>query len=262
MLGASSTFFAKVVHQKFARKNALSRLRMYWIGQAEWWRSRSLEWWATHITGFYVAGALMIMGARFDELILLELNEIGDLSAGVFGPVAFLWLVLGYVQQGRELKLSSKALQLQAEELRESVLQQTELARATNQSLKNHELSLEPIFHFDFSNVEEEFIEGDHYINNNFMLHNSGTHCEHVYVCVMRDDGSEVIANRYPLAIKGGSYPLSIVDILNENESHEVRIAYVKASGLSGTQVFDFEKIRSYDENEWYVSISKRIMPV
>ena len=80
----------------------MSRLWSYWLGQADWWRSRSLEWWAAHITVFYVASAFMVMGAKFDELVLLKLNEIGDLSAGIFGPVAFLWLVLGYIQQGKE----------------------------------------------------------------------------------------------------------------------------------------------------------------
>lgn len=78
----------------------------------------------------------MIMGAKFDELILLKLNEIGDLSAGIFGPVAFLWLVLGYVQQGRELKLSSEALQLQAKELKHSVDQQKEMVGIAGRQLE------------------------------------------------------------------------------------------------------------------------------
>lgn len=40
------------------------------------------------------------------------------------GPLALLWLILGYFQQGEELKQSTRALQLQAEELRNSVAQQ------------------------------------------------------------------------------------------------------------------------------------------
>jgi hypothetical protein len=61
----------------------------------------------------------------------LELNAIGDFLAGVFGPIAFLWLVLGYIQQGRELKLSSEALHLQAQELKNSVEQQKEMVDIT-----------------------------------------------------------------------------------------------------------------------------------
>ncbi|MFM9487865.1 hypothetical protein [Pseudomonas monachiensis] len=108
----------------------MNRLRTYWVDQVKWWSNRSLEWWAAHLTALYIGGAITIMGARFDDLITLKLNEIGDLAAGVFGPVAFLWLILGYLQQGRELKLSSDALQLQAAELKNSVEQQTIMAQA------------------------------------------------------------------------------------------------------------------------------------
>lgn len=47
----------------------------------------------------------------------LKLNEKGDFLAGVFSPLAFLWLVYGYLQQGQELKLNTQALTMQAEEL-------------------------------------------------------------------------------------------------------------------------------------------------
>ena len=36
-------------------------------------------------------------------------------------PLAFLWLVLGFFQQSREIRLSGKALQLQAAEMKRSV---------------------------------------------------------------------------------------------------------------------------------------------
>lgn len=42
-----------------------------------------------------------------------SLNELGDFLAGIFAPVAFLWLVLGYIQQGRQLEQNTKALELQ-----------------------------------------------------------------------------------------------------------------------------------------------------
>ena len=46
-----------------------------------------------------------------------KLNEWGDFFAGFFAPMAFFWLVLGYMQQGEELKHSTEALRPQAEEL-------------------------------------------------------------------------------------------------------------------------------------------------
>lgn len=66
---------------------------------------------------------------RWNELVALELNALGDFLAGAFGPLAILWLVLGYFQQGIELRLNSKALHLQAEELANSVEQQRELVK-------------------------------------------------------------------------------------------------------------------------------------
>ena len=64
-------------------------------------------------------------------------NEWGDFFAGFFAPIAFLWLVLGYLQQGDELRLSTEALHLQAEELRHSVEQQRELVEVTRQQLES-----------------------------------------------------------------------------------------------------------------------------
>jgi hypothetical protein len=72
-------------------------------------------------------------------------NEWGDFFAGLFAPVAFLWLVLGYLQQGEELQLSTRALHLQAEELKNSVEQQRELVEVTRQQVESEReaLSLE-----------------------------------------------------------------------------------------------------------------------
>lgn len=70
-------------------------------------------------------------------------NAWGDFFAGVSAPMAFLWLVVGYFQQGDELrqntqalKLQEKALQLQVEELRASVEQQKHLVEVTRQDLE------------------------------------------------------------------------------------------------------------------------------
>ncbi len=69
-----------------------------------------------------------------------ELNSWGDFFAGFFAPLAFLWLVLGYLQQGEELKHSTEALKLQAEELRNSVEQQSQLVAVSREQMKqDHE---------------------------------------------------------------------------------------------------------------------------
>jgi hypothetical protein len=60
----------------------------------------------------------------------LKLNEKGDFLAGLFSPLAFLWLVLGFVQQGQELRL-------QIEELNESVKAQRDQAKHTEQNSRH-----------------------------------------------------------------------------------------------------------------------------
>jgi hypothetical protein len=120
-------------------------------------RSEVVGWF---VTGIYLIGVVVLVYWKRDTFPSLGLNEIGDFLAGAFGPLAFLWLILGFLQQGRELNLSSKALQLQADELKNSVEQQTIMAQAALQQIDSQRLSLEfqqrefersiaPLFKFD-----------------------------------------------------------------------------------------------------------------
>ncbi|MNI04598.1 hypothetical protein D3C73_575240 [compost metagenome] len=97
-------------------------------------------------TSIYLSAVLIIVGSRVPEVVNLPLNELGDFLAGVFGPLAVLWLVLGYYQQGKELKISSQALVAQCEELANSVKQQklaVELSTAQMALTKQkHEIDL------------------------------------------------------------------------------------------------------------------------
>ncbi len=70
-------------------------------------------------------------------------NKWGDLFAGAFAPLAFPWLVLGYLQQGEELQLSTRALLLQAEELRNSVEQQRALVEVSRLQVESEREALE-----------------------------------------------------------------------------------------------------------------------
>jgi len=69
----------------------------------------------------YVAGVTLYLFLQGQNPADLKLNELGDFLGGVSSPLAFLWLVLGFFQQSSEIRLSSKALHLQAREMRRSV---------------------------------------------------------------------------------------------------------------------------------------------
>ena len=66
----------------------------------------------------------------------MPLNGFGDFFAGVFGPLMLFWLILGYVQQQKELRQNTKALELQAAELKKSVEQHKELVSATKEQVQ------------------------------------------------------------------------------------------------------------------------------
>jgi hypothetical protein len=60
---------------------------------------------------------LGMMDGRVDAFYNLTLNEKGDFLAGLFAPVAFFWLIMGYIQQGNEMKEMVKASNEQAKSI-------------------------------------------------------------------------------------------------------------------------------------------------
>jgi len=89
---------------------------------------------------FGVIASVIWLGYLAHQIFALglpnDLNARGDVFAGFFAPLAFLWLVLGYLQQGEELKQSTEALRLQAEELKNSVEQQSQLVEVSRRQLQ------------------------------------------------------------------------------------------------------------------------------
>lgn len=93
---------------------------------------------------YIVSVAATIVYCIFAGFILLEplqVNQVGDFLAGVFGPLAIFWIVPGFFQQGEELHNSVETLKLQARELSLSVEQQRELVMVTKETL-DHERML------------------------------------------------------------------------------------------------------------------------
>lgn len=78
----------------------------------------------------------LLRWSDFSELKTIPLNELGDFLAGVFGSLTLFWLILGYIQQQKELRQNTQAIELQADELRRSVEQHKELVKATQEQVK------------------------------------------------------------------------------------------------------------------------------
>jgi hypothetical protein len=80
------------------------------------------------LTAIWVVGLGLFVLLRLDKFAVLEPNAVGDFLAGAFAPLAFLWLVLGFFQQGHELRL-------QVQELKNSVEHQRQLVEVSREEL-------------------------------------------------------------------------------------------------------------------------------
>lgn len=91
--------------------------------------------WGICGTVLYLGSVATLTFINWSSFSRLEPNAWGDFLAGTFGPLALAWLVLGFFQQGRELKNSVATLELQAEELANSVEQQKELVAVSREAI-------------------------------------------------------------------------------------------------------------------------------
>jgi hypothetical protein len=86
------------------------------------------------VVGFVGSGAYLLLlyallGQRLGEFTGMPLNEIGDFLAGVFGPLALFWLILGFLQQKDLVEVTRAQLEAELEALKREQLRQREAAK-------------------------------------------------------------------------------------------------------------------------------------
>lgn len=208
-----------------------------------------LAWVGSSITAIYLLGFTWFIYGRLPQLQTMELNNVGDFLAGAFGPIAFFWLILGFMQQGTELRISADALRMQADELKASVQQQTALVAAQQVSLENHERSLEPLLALKYTGHTE--IEGEFY--SGFSLSNFGNYCEGVYVSI---DGVE----KHPISLEPLYDKVERSFLLNDMDGvfqkFILEVHYKTLSGRENFQVFELTAIE--DEEGPDIRIKKQ----
>jgi hypothetical protein len=120
------------------------------------------------IGGALTAAYLLLLGiyGYLDrhEFATMKASEVANFLSGAFSPLAFLWLVLGFLQQGIELRHSARALYLQQEELRNSVEQQQALVAVTREQLEMERLAR-----------REAEQESDRLVRPRLVLHGGGS---------------------------------------------------------------------------------------
>lgn len=102
----------------------------------------------------YLAGLVWLGVARLPDLQGLDLNELGDFTAGAFAPLAALWLILGFKGQAEALsqaKIEFSAAvshQLEAAELlrqqTDALIEQVELEKERLDNELEPRFAMEP----------------------------------------------------------------------------------------------------------------------
>ena len=78
---------------------------------------------AIFVTFFWLAGVATLVYLKWASFNSLTPNEWGDfLASSVAFPLALTWLVAGYLQQGKELRVNIRALKEQQRELERRVM--------------------------------------------------------------------------------------------------------------------------------------------
>lgn len=95
------------------------------------------HFWPGAVTSMaYVGGLAIYSWHEWAHMRAMTPDQFATFLSGAFAPLAFLWLVLGFRQQGDELQNSARALYLQGEELRNSVEQQRRLVEVSREQLE------------------------------------------------------------------------------------------------------------------------------
>ena len=101
----------------------------------------------------------------------LGLNGWGDFLSGFVAPIAFLWLVIGYLQQGYELKQNSNAIRVQTEALQQDV----ESSRQVVQAMERERMAAQPY-------ISSDGYQGRTDVDHAMYVRNSGGDARQVHV--------------------------------------------------------------------------------
>lgn len=203
------------------------------------------------VTVLYLLAVAMLFEGRVAEIRTMAPNNIGDFLAGVFGPLAILWLILGFFQQGIELRQNTRALELQATELQNSVEQQRELVKVSRRQV---DAELE-VIHIERERQKEA-------ARPKFVFHGVGgsfTGLEGTYSSRIKNLGNTGTDIQFSYEPPMKSSSLTTVFSWSRGEEQRIEwryetlmaekpsiltLSYVDALGLPGVQKFEFLPVK------------------
>ena len=214
-------------------------------------RVRGAKEWGSFITGIYLGLIALYVISRWGKFCNLPPNELGDFLAGAFGPVAFLWLILGYLQQGDELRQNGEALRMQAEELAKSVEQHKELVKASQEqvavnreALLHEKGSTVPLFEF----IRTRFSDPVNYQGSQWSRYDIVFICRNANAHNISIDGLdsfwEVIPNNEVACKMDGNYTLCILRVGIHPVEIEFLINFSSSDGYFRSQRVSLQSIK------------------
>lgn len=208
-------------------------------------------WFGIVLSVAWLIASLALLYVKRADLAGLTINAWGDFFAGFAAPLAFLWLVLGYLQQGEELKLSTKALNVQAEELKNSVEQQQKLVEAAWAQVKNEQEALkldmihrreraQPLFTFSLGTTNH--IGGN--ISQIVVVDNAGNSASDVKIIFSINEENEKEVFRAPTFMERTAtdfridLPAELLEMLSL-DGGILTVSYIDADHHEGSAVYN-----------------------
>lgn len=121
------------------------------------------------ITFVVVTIALLIPFSGIIDISKLALHDWASYFSGVTAPLAFLWLIVGYYIQKKELINNTDALKLQYKELKHTTEQHQESV-----ALQKIELAHRYTMNINIDNANSDVYRPDKSIQMGMMVHNHG----------------------------------------------------------------------------------------
>jgi hypothetical protein len=150
------------------------------------------------LSAIYTVIAVGFLWLNLNSKAALELNEVGDYLAGAFSPLAFLWLVVGYFMQSKELnftreelKLTRLAYEANLDEVKKSV-QLTKDAFDFNKKIQirnykeSHEINQPKVIKarlsYHSSKHDPEYVNIEDFYQINLYFYNQGKEAKNVSI--------------------------------------------------------------------------------
>jgi len=179
---------------------------------------------------------------KWEYASYMPLNEWGDFFAGLFAPVAFLWLVLGYFQQGDELALSTEALRAQVQETASLVREYARQAEASAKLAEVTALALEQERQSKLDSIRPDLHLGAQDVTSlraQFAINNWGYPARHLAF-----DCPDGLTGKFPLrdTVRPGENAQLVIEPGDDAPRSRFRITCLDLAGRSHWFEFNYER--------------------